>query len=390
MMQSWYTVSRLLVYVVCAALFSSCAGTSTTASPEGPIPAGQDTPDSRNDVWQDIGELQARALLGDPAAQTDLGYAYDNGIGVAPDGQAALYWYKKAADQGFAIASFNIGSLYLAGRHVTQDYAQAAMHFEAASAQDHATAQLELGRMYRYGVLGGVDMERAIEYFEASALLGNASAAANLGDIYFRGIGVEKDEEKGKQLLLDAAERGAAYAQFLVAQMYFSGVHVAKDVDESNRWLALSAENGSPLGQSALAWAILQEDRSASGYRRAHGWAEKAAAASIVDAIYLMGVIYESEVFEGHDPQIALDWFLRAAAAGDVTAQYWVSTYFIDGKAGEPDLVEGLAWASIALDAGNDKAASVVHRYSSHLGAVERQRLFDRIEALKSQLPARP
>lgn len=387
-MQSWSTISRPLVFLACVGLLSACAGSGPTDTPDEPLPAGQDATNSQEDVWQDIDQLKARALLGDPVAQTDLGYAYDNGVGVAPDGQAAVYWYKKAAEQGFAIANFNLGTLYLGGRHVAQDYAQAAIYFQSAAAGNHATAQLELGRMYRYGVLDGVDTDRAIKYFEASASQGNAAAAANLGDMHFRGIGFAKDEDKGKRMLFDAAERGAAYAQFLVAQMYFSGEHVEKDIDESNRWLVLSAEKGSPVGQSALAWAILQEDQTALGYQSAYYWAEKAASASIVDAIYLMGVIYESETFEGYDPQRALEWFLRAARAGDVAAQYWVSTYFVDGKAGEPDLVEGLAWASIALDAGNDKAASVVHRYSSRLGADDRQRLFDRIEALRNQLPA--
>ncbi len=387
-MQFWSTQLRLTICLAYVAILCACAAPGPTDTPEEPVPAGQDATNSQEDARQEIGQLKARALLGDPVAQTDLGYAYENGIGVAPDGQAALYWYKKAADQGSATASFNLGTLYLGGRHVTQDYRQAAMHFERAAKHDHATAQLELARMYRYGVLGGVDLERAIAYFEASASLGNAAATANLGDLYLRGIGFERDEEKGRKMLFDAAERGAAYAQFLVAQMYFSGEHVEKDIEASNRWLALSAENGSPLGQNALAWSILKEDQTALGFQQAYYWAQKAASASIVDAIYLMGVIHESETFEGHDPRQALEWFLRAARTGDKTAQYWVSTYYVEGKAGDPNLVEGLAWASIARDAGNDDAASIVVRYSPRLGADDRQRLFDRIEALRNQLPS--
>ena len=37
---------------------------------------------------------------GQASAQTNLGFMYRNGKGVASDNKQAVYWYRKAADQG--------------------------------------------------------------------------------------------------------------------------------------------------------------------------------------------------------------------------------------------------------------------------------------------------
>ncbi len=55
-----------------------------------------------------------------PACGTGL--MYHNGRGVAQDHAKALYWFRKAAAQGFAKAQFNLGVMY----GVAQDYMPAA------------------------------------------------------------------------------------------------------------------------------------------------------------------------------------------------------------------------------------------------------------------------
>ena len=47
------------------------------------------------------------------------------GYGVAQDYAQAMTWYRKAADQGNALAQVDIGDLYRNGHGVPQDYAQA-------------------------------------------------------------------------------------------------------------------------------------------------------------------------------------------------------------------------------------------------------------------------
>ena len=34
---------------------------------------------------------------------------YDQGLGVSQDNEQAVAWYRKAADQGYAVAQYNLG-----------------------------------------------------------------------------------------------------------------------------------------------------------------------------------------------------------------------------------------------------------------------------------------
>ena len=74
-----------------------------------------------------------RALL-DARAQFSLGRMYYIGQGVDRNNAQANAWFRKAADQGFAYAQFDLGVAYEdGGLGVPQDYALAHMWFSLAS-----------------------------------------------------------------------------------------------------------------------------------------------------------------------------------------------------------------------------------------------------------------
>ena len=63
----------------------------------------------------------------------------------------ALAWYRKAAEQGNAVAQFSLGFMYNNGEGVPQDYVQALSWYRKAAEQGNAGAQSELGVMYNNG-----------------------------------------------------------------------------------------------------------------------------------------------------------------------------------------------------------------------------------------------
>ena len=69
----------------------------------------------------------------------------------AGDYVEAVKWYRKAAEQGDAVAQNNLGVMYKKGRGVTQDYAEAVKWYRKAAQQGYARAQSNLGWMYRNG-----------------------------------------------------------------------------------------------------------------------------------------------------------------------------------------------------------------------------------------------
>jgi TPR repeat protein len=70
---------------------------------------------------------------------------------VPQDYAQAARWYRKAADQGYAKAQYNLGILYGTGKGATQDYAEAANWSRKAADQGDPVGQAFLGRFYLSG-----------------------------------------------------------------------------------------------------------------------------------------------------------------------------------------------------------------------------------------------
>ena len=85
-------------------------------------------------VWYRKAAEQGHAL-----AQYLVGSMYANGAeGFTKNDVRAAYWYRKAAEQGHADAQFNLGFMYVNGEGVPEDGAQALTWFRKAAKQGHA------------------------------------------------------------------------------------------------------------------------------------------------------------------------------------------------------------------------------------------------------------
>ena len=51
-----------------------------------------------------------------------------------------MKWYRKSAEQGYALAQYNLGGMYAKGQGVTQNYVKAHMWSNLAAAQGDETA----------------------------------------------------------------------------------------------------------------------------------------------------------------------------------------------------------------------------------------------------------
>ena len=85
-------------------------------------------------------EWRPLAEQGNALAQYNLGFMYDNGYGVPQDYVEAVKWYRLAAEQGHARAQTNLGIMYENGYGVPQDSVMAHMWFNIASANGLADA----------------------------------------------------------------------------------------------------------------------------------------------------------------------------------------------------------------------------------------------------------
>ncbi len=75
---------------------------------------------------------------------------------------AAVEWYRKAAEQGYADAQYNIGKMYQYGYGVVQNYSKAKKWYRKAAEQGLVRAQNNVGKMYQngYGVVQNYSKQR--------------------------------------------------------------------------------------------------------------------------------------------------------------------------------------------------------------------------------------
>jgi TPR repeat protein len=131
----------------------------------------------RGDYATALREWRPLAEQGDALAQYNLGVLYRKGRGVPQDDVQARQWYAKAAAQGQAKAQFNLGTLYFNGEGVPKDYPQALRWFRLAADQGEAVAQTKIAIMYDEGQGVSQDLVQAYKWYSLAATNGDKPAA---------------------------------------------------------------------------------------------------------------------------------------------------------------------------------------------------------------------
>jgi TPR repeat protein len=105
------------------------------------------------------------------------------------DYATALRLYRPLADQGLAVAQFNLGLMYDIGQGILQNYDEAVKWYRLAADQGRADAPYQLGHLY----YKQNNKAEAAKWFHLAADQGRADAQSNLGAMYAEGEGVPQD-----------------------------------------------------------------------------------------------------------------------------------------------------------------------------------------------------
>jgi uncharacterized protein len=173
-----------------------------------------------------LSTLRAYAKEGYREAQFPLAVLYHEGRGgLIKNGTEAAYWFRKAAEQGHAVAQFNLGVMLQYGQGVAKDDTEAAQWYRQAAEQGHAHAQCALGAMLLTGTgfQGVKNPTAATAWFRKAAEQGHVLAQYNLGQRYLEGQGTPKDDQTAVVWLRKAAAQGLPAAISQLAQLYETG-----------------------------------------------------------------------------------------------------------------------------------------------------------------------
>lgn len=194
-----------------------------------------------------------------------------------------------------------------------------------------SSAQYRLGDCFYNGIGVNIDYQKAAFWFEKAAEQENVDAQHMFGFCYFSGNGFEKDYEKAKFWFKKAADKGNELSQQKLALLYED----EHDYENAAYWYRKLGEHGSDFLSKSVAFAafangldgVLEKD-----YKQALLLAVKAIETipekHIKVKSYLftyLGNVYKNGINLKKDYEKAIYWYTKAAEAGNLEAQTYLS-----------------------------------------------------------------
>lgn len=247
----------------------------------------------------------------EPKAQEILGEAFANGTNGHPrDDSQAVYWFRKAAEQGNADAQNNLGAAYAAGRGgLEKDDSQAMFWYQKAAQQGCVAAQYNLGATYEmYSKLRSAPQDGAQEtfWYQKAAQQGYPAAQEKLGEMYAGWSGeLAQDYSQAVVWWRKAADQGFADAQYHLGVSYAYGQGgLAKDDSQAVFWWQKAAVQGQ-VGSEDQLGVMYEQGRGglSKSPAKAQYWYEKAAAQGDQDASRRLGSLEYSQTLSQEESQ---------------------------------------------------------------------------------------
>jgi TPR repeat protein len=188
-------------------------------------------------AWYDLAEA------GDAEAQNNIGYLYEEGLGVAQQYDVAMDWYRRAAESGSVEAEHNLGMMYVGGRGVAKSWSQGLIHFRKAAEQGLVESRYMIALSYFEGE-GQIQNRRlALEGFRSTAEEGYANSQYMLSFILLDGrdtkakpaqafvwasLALAQGQSQGEEIRdaarMRIAERDIDDAEFVLSQCVARGL----------------------------------------------------------------------------------------------------------------------------------------------------------------------
>ncbi|CDZ76966.1 Putative beta-lactamase HcpC precursor [Legionella massiliensis] len=275
-----------------------------------------------------LSQLYGQAILGDPAAQFEIGQLYQYGIAVVKSPQQAIAYYQLAAAQQDLRAEYNLGMIYLEGQTDPVDYKQGLNWMTDAAFKGNIYAQYVLANIYDKGfkdasgnVVVEPDMQQALAMYYLASSNGYGPAEYRLADYLVKqkqsGLSIAAKQNREKlirRLYQGAANQGVAEAELPLA--YYNAM------DSSN-----------PDKQSK-AFAVAREEAKKGNS----------------EAALLLGIMFERGIAVTTNQIEAMYWY-QQASLNPVNA-FILGTYYSEGVGIAKDVEKGKALLQQSADAG--------------------------------------
>ena len=175
-----------------------------------------------------------------------MAYYYENDIGGGGRNvKLAKEYYLISAEKGYEYAQYVVGNYYLHGVLGFEQNGEKAIEWlQRAADNGHPMAKNDLAVALFQGEECKKDIALALKLFEEAAQEKVPNSLFSLGYIYYNGQEVQKDKIKAAHYFLESANLGYAPAMMNYGYMCASGDGIRKNLDDGLFWLLSAIENG--------------------------------------------------------------------------------------------------------------------------------------------------
>lgn len=274
-----------------------------------------------------LSHLYGQAILGESAAQFELGQLYQYGIGVSKNIDQAITYLQLAAIQQDVRAEYNLGLLYLQGQTTPVNYQKGIEWMSDAAFKGNSFAQYVLANLYEKGlkapggsVIVAPDHQQAMAMYYLASSNHFGKAEYSLADYLVK--------EKKSGLSVAATQ----HRQTLIKRLYSGAV-----------------KNG--VAEAALPLAYYNAmDADPHKQQQAFSIAKKEAEAGNSDAALLLGMMYERGISVPANEVEAMHWYQQASM--NPVSAFILGTYYTQGKSLSKDRNKGQELLQQSADAG--------------------------------------
>lgn len=191
--------------------------------------------------------LQRAAQNGDAVAQFELGLLYFNGHSVPQDRADAVIWWRKAAQHGNVRAYIDLVVLFENDQRMLQVDAAGVVRLREDAVHGDANAQYSLGLLYTNGQEVPQDYAEADMWFRKAAKQGYAKAKHKLGVLYYT-----RRQSDHLKWLRTAPSMVVSFALNIPGLIDFNQLNTPEENAEAARWFLDAADQGNVPAQSNL------------------------------------------------------------------------------------------------------------------------------------------
>jgi TPR repeat protein len=229
-----------------------------------------------------------------PEAFNILGWLYFNGKGVEKDEKKGCEYFKKAADDGFVKAYYNVGMCYEYGKGFEYNINEAIKYYEKGYENSDSKSSYALGMIYFKGckIEGKKDIKKAIKYLHYSCKKSLANGCYKLGDLYMSEI---KDYDKGIKYYEKAAKKGycKVYSTIGDYYLYSKEDRKEKDIKKAVKYYKKGVECNDEISMYKLSFIYFTGIKPfEKDDLKAFDLASKSASLGYKPAYGILGVIY--------------------------------------------------------------------------------------------------